>query len=648
MCACGPATACSDDDPAPQEYPIVPSDPDDTDDPADPSEPVQLELRVDGRYLRDADGNIVNLHGFAQTYSPWFNEQMTQWNNYDVDACLRYNQNLVDRMLAVGWQFNFIRLHMDPYWSNTPGVRTEGEADISAFDMERFKKYLDEVFVPMAEYCIDRGLYVVMRPPGVCPHEIAVGDAYQAYLKKVWNHVSLHPRLRNNGRVMFELANEPVHILAGGRQGADTQAHFDELKKYFQPIVDIFRSNGAQNILWVPGLAYQGTYWGLASNPIEGDNIGYAVHCYPGWMGSDGENGDGGISDNGGYASFQAGWDAQVQPIADIAPVMVTEMDWAPAKYDDDSWGKALTGVAGGAGFGANFKYIADRCGNVSWLLFTSPDLLARFDPANPADSTNTCFLNDPEACPWPVYHWFRDYAQGTSQADRTPASIALAAATDGRLSLSLGSSVRLIVNATGADATRWVVTEGLTFDSSDPDVISVDDEGNLRALAEGTATLTITLATAATELSTTVGVTVTPVFPLTAGGVDPSIWETGVYDAETRTLATGKYGFGGWRFPSGVDLSAFSTLTVSIANTDNGNASFRLFDSNNYWSAPAQYDFGASTQVVIDLHDMRTADGVKVDPSHIFIAGFWSLGNDDVSQAITNRIVIKSVTLTR
>ena len=44
----------------------------------------------------------------------------------------------------------------------------------------------------------------------------------------------------------------------------------------------------------------------------------------------------------------------------------------------------------------------------------------------------------------------------------------------------------------------------------------------------------------------------------------------------------------------------------------------------------------------------MRTADGVKVDPSHIFIAGFWSLGNDDVSQAITNRIVIKSVTLTR
>ena len=28
------------------------------------------ELHVDGRYLKDAEGNVVNLHGMAQTYSP--------------------------------------------------------------------------------------------------------------------------------------------------------------------------------------------------------------------------------------------------------------------------------------------------------------------------------------------------------------------------------------------------------------------------------------------------------------------------------------------------------------------------------------------------------------------------------------------------
>lgn len=101
------------------------------------------KLHIEGRYLKDSEGNIVNLHGFAQTYSPYFNESM--WSNYDVDACLRYNQGLIRRMLAAGWEMDFIRLHMDPYWSNTPGCQATGENDIHCFEEARFKKYLDQV-----------------------------------------------------------------------------------------------------------------------------------------------------------------------------------------------------------------------------------------------------------------------------------------------------------------------------------------------------------------------------------------------------------------------------------------------------------------------------------------------------------------------
>ncbi len=36
----------------------------------------------------------------------------------------------------------------------------------------------------------------------------------------------------------------------------------------------------------IMSLAYQSIYSGYAINPIEGDNIGYAVHIYPGWFGS--------------------------------------------------------------------------------------------------------------------------------------------------------------------------------------------------------------------------------------------------------------------------------------------------------------------------------------------------------------------------
>ncbi|MDD4992895.1 MAG: family 43 glycosylhydrolase [Paludibacter sp.] len=358
------------------------------------------QLHVDGRNLKDPHGNIVKLHGFAQTYSPWFNEMGTKWTNYNVTGCLTYNKGLIDNILAAGWKMNFIRLHMDPYWSNTPGKAVTGENDISAFDFTRFKTYLDQVFIPMAEYAVSKGLYVVMRPPGVCPEKIAVGDAYNQYLLKVWGYVSQHTKLRNNPAVMFELANEPVTILGtDGTYGAGTQGHFDNLKKYFQAVVDTMRTNGCQNILWVPGLGYQSQYKGYAVNPIEGSNIGYAVHIYPGWFGS-----------GSGYQNFQNGWDNDVKPVANIAPICVTEMDWAPAKYKA-SWGKDSTGVAGGMGFGANFKKITDTSDNVSWLLFTTQDLLAKFTGIPPTAGDTCTFLNDPQACPLPCFNWYKDYA---------------------------------------------------------------------------------------------------------------------------------------------------------------------------------------------------------------------------------------------
>lgn len=356
-------------------------------------------LHVEGRDLKDPHGNKVVLHGFAQTYSPYFNEGGTKWTNYYVAGCLTYNKGMIDKVLAAGWKMNFMRLHMDPYWSNTPGCvgRYEGE---DCFNFTRFKTYLDMVFIPMAEYAISKGLYVVMRPPGVCPDSIAVGDKYNKYLLQVWGYVSQHSKLKNNPGVMYELANEPIKILGtDGTYGSGSQGHFDNLNKYFQSIVDTIRSNGSQNILWVPGLGYQSQYSGYAINPIKGENIGYAVHIYPGWF-----------DEGTGYDTFKKSWDKNIKPVADFAPICVTEMDWAPAKYNA-SWGKGITGTAGAEGFGANFKKITDDSKNVSWLLFTTPDNLAKFTGTPPAAGDTLTFLNDPEACPLPVFNWFKDYA---------------------------------------------------------------------------------------------------------------------------------------------------------------------------------------------------------------------------------------------
>ena len=588
-----------------------------------------LELNVVGRYLKDSDGNIVNLHGFGQTYSPFFNN--FAWNNYDVEGCLRHNKTMIDQVLAAGWRMNFIRMHMDPYWSDDTSkesVRYEGH---ERFSEERFRKYLDEVFVPMAEYAVSKGLYVVMRPPGVSPEKIALEDDYQTFLIKVWDIVSSHKRLRNNGKVMFELANEPINILGtDGSYGSNGDGHFENMQLYFQAIIDRIRSNGADNIIWVPGLGYQSQYAGFATHRFTGDNIGFAVHVYPGWYNSDAEVGPnenvGGVS-GGGYEGFQRGWDAQIMPVAEYAPVMVTEMDWAPAKYDS-SWGKSITGVAGGEGFGANFKYIADNTGNVSWMIFTSQELLAQFDGV-PGTPGNYTFLNDPEACPWPVYHWFKEYA-GEEVPEGELVSLEIAGVGES-LEIRMGDSRSLVVKARYADGSVEAVTAKAVMELSDEQV-AVLENGKIVALKEGSTRLTVSYTSQADVTRTLeVEVKVITPFPLTEAMFDPSIWEEGSFDESTRTLVTGQYGFGGWQYAEGLDLSGFKTITVELGNDNSSQVSFRLFDKNNYWSEPAMYDFGNSRKIVVDLHDMKDKNGKTISPSHLYIIGFWSLGGKPI-----------------
>lgn len=585
------------------------------------------ELHVDGRYLKDADGNIVNLHGFGQTYSPWFNEQGSKWSNYDVEACLKYNKEKIDQILAAGWKMNWLRLHMDPYWSNTPGVQTTGENDISAFDFNRFRTYLNSVFIPMAEYAISKGLYVVMRPPGVCPHEIAIDDNYHKYLKRVWGFVSSQARLKNNPHIMFELANEPVNIMdTDGQYRSNTDGCNKNLTRFFQEIVDLMRGNGCNNILWIPGTGYQSQYAGFAKYPIQGQNIGYAVHVYPGWYGSDAIKPSQELGGNygGGYESFAAGWRDQIEPAAAIAPILVTEMDWAPEDYNA-SWGKSITGRMLGEGFGANFKYLADKTGNVSWMIFTGPEHLAKFD--GEAGSTGKYTLyNDPDACLWPVYHWYKEYA-GDNMPAASSVSLVLSPrsgdiTTDHLMMPGTCSTPAVVASYNGYESQIETDLDVAVDNSS---VISWDN-GSFHAIGQGQATATVGYTVGGKNESVQLSFTSTA-FPFLDGYFNPSIWETGTFDSATHTITTGQYGFAGWKYSSGIDLSEYHYLIAELDGDNNCGMSFRVFDQNNYWSDQAQADFGNSRRAVIDLDNMKSIQGRKMDKSHIYIVGFWSMG---------------------
>ena len=249
-------------------------------------------LHTEGRWLVDKHGNQVVLHGVMDTPSNYFNggrwegsKALGWWDHYnDTGAanCLAYFEKLFKGMQKA--KCDVFRLHMDPAWTNDPSDSyvypgsngqasdASGEANIKKFNPERYKKFLPQVYLKLAEMAMDYGMYVVVRPPGVCPGSLKVGDYYQAYLTEVWDIFSKQQFVKDHA--------EPVSL-----KNAQNQDDSKALHDYFQPIVDKIRENGFTGIIWAPGTTWQQNYRSYAEHPIEGENIGYAVHDYCGWYG---------------------------------------------------------------------------------------------------------------------------------------------------------------------------------------------------------------------------------------------------------------------------------------------------------------------------------------------------------------------------
>lgn len=660
LAACLMLGACSDDTPERQVY-HKPADKTDTDKNTDPENPVNRphkqisgQIHAEGRWLVDENGNHVNLHGFWQTHSPYFNQGKWGWD-HNTAACLSYNTQQIDDILMRGWSVDFMRLHMDPHWM-TSHNRPQGSWEIDYFSEVEFQKALTELYVPLVKHCISKGLYVLIHPGIVGPgpddprnpnKALKYDDKYHKVMKTVWNMISSEPELANNPNVWFELLNEPVNIMdESGATGSAGDSFEKALTKYMQSFVDIIRGNGADNLLWVPGTSYQQHYTGYLKYPIDDYNYGYAIHCYPGWYGSDCQEATAEYGQGGhglGLDSFQKGWEAEIGAIAQTAPVMITEMDWAPASYKK-SWGKAVTGEAGGEGFGANFKYLADKTGNVSYIFFTAPEHLAIYDwreacnlinPMGPdiADTIHN-FLYDPMSCNNHIYAWYQAYAQDRLEPLPEELTEIKIGGTSGN-SFVLNSKMTAVVNAITNKQVVFPLQSGADIKSDNASVVRVSNGNVLLPVSNGTAKVTISALGRTRDYT----VTVKP-YELDWKSFNPNIHEKGSWDAATGTLVTGQYGFGGFNFTKALDLSAASKIVCVLgAGTDlSSGASFRLFD-RGYWDGAVESPGVSATdknaagdyELVIDLTKTYTIKDRKFDPSSIMIMGIWTYGDKKV-----------------
>ena len=374
-------------------------------------------LRVQGKNLVDANGKTVVLHGVMDTPNRYFNgNRWQQWkpdySEADIQPCLEYFSKLFSAITdkKQGAYCTVFRLHMDPCWTNDPSKKAENEADISAFNMARYRLYLQKLYIPLIKDAIAHGLYVVVRPPGVCPGDISVDDKYNRYLKAIWKAFAADEYIKqNSGIISIELANEPVRVHLKDGSNSDKALH-----DYFQPVVDVIRGQGFKGVIWVPGTTWQQNYRDYVKHPIvdSQNNLGYAVHCYPGWYRSGSGN-----NDNTNKEKFYNAF-LDAVPVAKTNPIIVTEIDWSPYKpgsgHKDEqgnwvesnygTWGTATT-----SGFGEGWKYIHDKLGNISMTLQGS-GLYFDIDTYLKDKVVEPAFKGVDEACGEACFKWYKEW----------------------------------------------------------------------------------------------------------------------------------------------------------------------------------------------------------------------------------------------
>lgn len=374
-------------------------------------------LHVSGNQLQNAGGQNVTLHGVMDTPNPYFNSY--RWGNRcevkTATACINYFDKLFTAITdhSQGAYCTVFRLHLDPCWTNN-GTAT-GENDISKFSPNRLRIYLNRLYAPIMEKALAHGLYVVVRPPGVCPKTIQVGDNYQKYLLQVWDSVTNNAFvMAHQGQIMLELANEPVTVKdAQGKENSEVSLH-----DFFQPIVDLIRKKGYTGVIWVPGYGYQSQYGPYSTHPITGDNIGYAVHVYPGWYGT--------YNTHFTKESFYEQFLNQV-PVQKTHPIIVTEIDWSPEKpgaghYNEfKQWVPANYGTWGTettTHFGNPWKYVMDRCGNISMTLGGTGEYID-IDRYLRDGTVTRPFQETDEACDKAAWTWYKAYYESSATGIR-------------------------------------------------------------------------------------------------------------------------------------------------------------------------------------------------------------------------------------
>ena len=214
-------------------------------------------LHVEGNKIKDAEGHIVVLRGVSTPdigmVKEWYgiHDYIDRVTNPD-DA----NGN------SPGWYTKVIRYAVCPNDSqitDSPLVFNPYNPD----DPNNEAVY--EALKEAADYGAEKGVYSIISLGYSEPiaDKVAETNAFWGYMA---------PKFANDGNVLFELFSEPT----------DGAGNWAVVKNRMQAWVNLVRASAADNLVLVTGSCWAQQIGPavLNSNPVEGDNIVYALHCY--------------------------------------------------------------------------------------------------------------------------------------------------------------------------------------------------------------------------------------------------------------------------------------------------------------------------------------------------------------------------------
>ena len=212
---------------------------------------------VNGNTICTPDGRAHLLHGVAR--------MSLEWNPAGE------NLSRGDFALMGSWNANVVRmgLNQDFWLAGSPlydaSYANTVDNAIAWAEMAGMDVILDL-------HWSDRGTLGSCPPSAGCQQLMADANSVT-----FWSEVAA--RYKNDGRVMFELYNEPHDIpwqvwKSGGDTGQGWQA------VGMQQLYDTVRATGAQNLVLIGGLNWGYDLSGVPANRIGGYNIVYTTHPY--------------------------------------------------------------------------------------------------------------------------------------------------------------------------------------------------------------------------------------------------------------------------------------------------------------------------------------------------------------------------------